>query len=186
MNLNYLYLLIASVFLCSCSDSSESQNASAVAETGTATSSPGTTAQQAGQFDRKTFILCPALEDHRDELAGIVGFEQNPERSLAMSARSSKCAIRGKGGDFLAVDMVPAMIKSIEQHATQSFEGSASPVPELGDDAMYVQHTSQPRVIFRMDSILIDVHVENYEKTPDRTTMVSLATRVKEILTNFN
>ena len=64
--------------------------------------------------------------------------------------------------------------------------GTASPAPEVGDDAMYVETISQPHVIFSTWPILIDVFAENYENTPDKNTMISLATRVQEILIEAN
>ena len=87
---------------------------------------------------------------------------------------------------YVNVNLVPAFIKSTEQHANKSFEGTASPVPEVGDDAMYVETISQPHVIFSTGPILIDVFAENYESPPDKNTMISLATRVQEILIEAN
>lgn len=102
-----------------------------------------------------------------------------------MSASSRQCFIRGNGRDFIGVEMPPAIINSVQRRATESFDGTASPAPEVGDDAMYVEDISQPRVIFSMGSILIDVQAE-YTKTPDRNTMVTLASRVRDILAEAN
>lgn len=176
-------VVIATIFLCACGDSSKDQAMSA--GPGPTALPTGEMASNSGDYDRKSFVLCPALESHREELAAIVGFEQDSDRALSMSATSRKCSIRGKGGDYIGVEIPPAMISSIERHATESFGGTASPAPELGDDAMYVDNISKPRVIFSMGPILIDVHAD-YTITPDRKTMVALGTRVRDILGEAN
>jgi hypothetical protein len=100
--------VITSIFLCSCGDSSE--NLDMPAGSNAAATQSGAVANNSNGYDRTSFVLCPALESHRDELAAIVGLEQNPERAMAMSASSRQCFIRGRDGGFIGVEMPPAMI----------------------------------------------------------------------------
>lgn len=180
MNVRIFCISITAIFLGACGGSPEEPDTPATAAPPVPADAPS--AGRSSGYDRKTFVLCPAFENYRDELAAIVGFTQNPERGL--SAGGSKCAIRGKGGDFIGVAMLPAMVNSIEQYV-EAFDAPASPVPELGDDAMYGGSVSQPHVVFRMDPLIIAVNAENVE-TPSRETMITLATRVREILTGAN
>jgi hypothetical protein len=136
-----------------------------------------------GGFTRESFVLCPALEPHRDELATLVGFKQNPDRALAVSR--SECVIRGQGGNFARVALLPALVSSIQPYAESSFDAPASPAPELGADAMFVDGVSQPHVVFSMGRLFIDVNAENLEK-PSREKMIAFATRVREILSEAN
>lgn len=164
-----LFVVFTFIVLCSCGDNSGGQGMP-VSDNAAATS--------------KDFQLCPPLELHRDELASIVGFEQDAERALSMSPTSRKCFIRGSGGDFIGVESLPALVKSIEAYA-ESFDGSSSAVPNLGSDAVFIDDVSQPHVAFRMGSRIINVSAEYIEK-PDQDTMVTLATRVHEILEIVN
>lgn len=184
MTLRLVYFVVATVFLCSCSDSSENQGMPA--DSNAAAIQSGAGASSANSYDRKSFVLCPALESHRDELAAIVGFEQNSERALSMSASSRQCFVRGKDGGFIGIEILPAIVSSIEAYADESFDATATEAPEIGPDAMYVEHVSQPRMIFSMGSLLIDVYAEYYAKTPDRDTMVALAARVRDFLPDEN
>ena len=67
----------------------------------------------------------------------------------------------------------------------QSVDAPASPAPELGPDAMFVAGKLQPHVVFAMGPVVIDVDAENIE-TPSRETMITLATRVRDILAAAN
>jgi len=141
-----------------------------------------TSATQEG-FDRQSFVLCEAFEPHREELASIVGFEQDADRSL--SVLRSECVVRGEDGAFARVSLLPAIVRSVAMQVG-SYDGEATPAPELGDDAMFVEGTTgQPHVIFAMGPLFIDVDAENIE-TPSRETMIELAVRVREILTEAN
>lgn len=184
MNLRIHYVVIATVFLYSCGDSTDDRSMQTGSNAAATTSGDATGNSVAS--DRQSFVLCPALEDHRDELASIVGFEQNPERALAMSARSKNCVIRGKDGGFIGVEIPPAFVKSVELHATESYDGTASQAPAVSDDAVFVETISQPHLIFSMGPILIDVNAEYYADKPDRDTMVELAMRVRDILLEAN
>lgn len=131
----------------------------------------------AGQFSRASFVLCDALEPHRQELSSIVGFEQDASRALPVTR--SECVVRGKGGAFARVELLPAIVSSVAAH-TSSFEGEASPAPALGPDAMFVDGGIQPHVIFAIGHLFIDVNAENVV-TPSREAMIKLALRVREI-----
>ena len=135
-----------------------------------------------GEFTRESFVLCPALEDHRDELASIVGFEQDPDRDL--SVLGSECSIHGDFGAFARVSLAPAIQQSVAMHV-RGFDAEAQPAPELGPDAVFVDVNLQPHVVFSMGPLIIDVDASNVE-TPSRETMIELALRVREILTEAN
>lgn len=134
-------------------------------------------------FTRATFVLCEAIEPHREELASIVGFTQDADRDLGIMR--SECVIHGdEGGTFARVSLLPALMSSVAQ-AVQRYEGEAVAVTEVTPDAMFVDVPGQPHVIFSMGPLLIDVDAENVE-VPSRTTMVDLARRVHAILTDAN
>jgi hypothetical protein len=133
-------------------------------------------------FDRESFVLCPALEAHRDELAAIVGFEQDAERPIALS--DSECSIDGESGAFARVTLAPAFEPSVEFHV-RGFDAPNSPAPALGPNAVFVDVNLQPHVVFAMGSLIIDVDAAGVE-TPSRDTMIELAKRVREILRNAN
>lgn len=143
---------------------------------------PDAAAAPSGEYTRDSFVLCDAIEPHREELASIVGFEPDPERAL--SVMSSECVVRGAGGSFARVSLLPALVPSVALHV-QSFDAEASAAPELGPDAMFVDDALQPHVAFAMGPLFIDVDAEHVE-TPSRETMIALALRVREILTEAN
>lgn len=135
-----------------------------------------------GDFDRESFVLCPALEPHREELASILGFEQDAERDLA--GLGSECILRGTDHGFVSVALPPAVIRSVSMHV-DGFDAETSPAPELGPEAVFVDATLQPHVVFMLGPLIIDVGAESRE-TPSRETMIELATRVREILAEAN
>lgn len=135
-----------------------------------------------GEFDRASFVFCPALEDHREELASIIGFEQDAERPI--SAFSGECALYGDHGAFVRVSRAPTVEPSIAFHVS-GFEAEVSPAPELGPEAVFVDDGSQPRVVFSIGPLIIDVDAMNVE-TPSRETMIQLASRVREIFIEAN
>lgn len=132
-------IAVAAILLGACGGGSEPQDMPA--NSAPAGPADAVTAGESSGYDRKTFVLCPAFENYREELASIVGFTQNLDRGL--SAGGMKCAVRGKGGDFIGIEVLPAMINSIEPYA------------ECTD-------------------------------TPSRETMITLATRVREVLIEAN
>lgn len=184
LNFRILFMVIATIYLSSCGDRSDAQRAPA--SLSSAAKPPGEAANGVSRNSRQFFILCPALENHRDELASLVGFKQDPKKALSMSASSRECVVRGADGSFIGVSMPPAFIKSVEQHATQSYDGTASPAPEVGNDAMFVDRISQPHLIFTVGPTMIDVYAEHDATPPKRATMVTLATRVRDILVDAN
>lgn len=135
-----------------------------------------------GEFDRASFVFCPALEGHREELASIIGFEQDAERPI--SAFSGECVLYGDHGAFVRVSRAPTVEPSIAFHVS-GFEAELSPVPELGPDAVFVDDGRQPHVVFSIGPLIIDVDARNVE-TPSRETMMQLASRVREILIEAN
>jgi hypothetical protein len=146
----------------------------------------GATSEQAssraGAYDRASFVLCPALEDHRAELAAIVGFEHDPAGSIA--GVGSECIIRGTRFGVVRVSLAPAVIRSIAMQVS-SYEADAVPAPELGEQAMLVDVSLQPHVVFPLGGLIVDVDAENVE-TPDHATMIALALRVRELLAAAN
>jgi len=97
---------------------------------------------------------------------------------------SSECIVHGKDFAFARVTLLPAMVPSIAMHV-ESFDTEASPAPELGEDAMFVDGALQPHVVFSIGGLFLDVDAENVE-TPSRETMIELALRVRDILTEAN
>lgn len=179
-----MMVLSLALFLSACGGGEDSSTTVSTAEKSNAgaVASISNTRNKDSVYDRASFVLCDALEPHREELAAIAGFEQDPDRSLSMSR--SECVVRGLGGDFLRVKLQPAMVPSAEAVATMSYDGEASPAPELGAEAWYVDDY-QPHVIFPVGGLILDVASEN-ATAPDRATMIELATRVRELLRNAN
>lgn len=141
-----------------------------------------TSAADRGEFDRASFVFCPALEDHRAELASIVGFEQDGDRPI--SAFSGECALYGDHGAFVRVSRAPSVEPSIAFHVS-GLEADVSSAPQLGPDAVFVDDRRQPHVVFSIGPLIIDVDAKNVE-TPSRETMIQLASRVREILVEAN
>jgi len=135
-----------------------------------------------GSYERTSFVLCPALEAHRAELATIVGFEQDADRGMA--GLGAECFVRGRRGNYLRVSLAPAMARSVSM-AASSYEGEVTPVPALGNEARFVASGRQPHVLFPMGSLIVDITAEN-DATPTRETMVELALRVRELLVEAN
>lgn len=158
-----------------------------VADTTAADVDPTGTASAGGaSLDRDSFVLCPAIEEHMDELAAIVGFEVDPEQ-LGVEAFFGECMINGvEGGDFARVQLArgpestPAMYR-------EKYEAPASSAPELGDEAVFIDDWNQPRVLFLLGGLIIDVDAALlYEGPPSRDTMIAFAQRVAEILMEEN
>lgn len=174
-------IALMAIVLWSCGGGDAADESVPAAELQTAASEAA--AAESGGFDRESFSLCPALEPHRDELASIVGFvEKDPARELAVF--DSECIVHGDHGAFARVSLAPAFTRSIQMHIG-GFDAESSAAPELGPDAMFVDGRLQPHVVFSMGKLIIDVDAENIE-TPSRETMIELATRVREILTEAN
>jgi hypothetical protein len=175
------WIVLTLMTLGACAGDGSSQEAAPSRESASQASEHGS-GGTAVAFTRQSFVLCPALEDHREELASIVGFEQDPERGL--SVMSSECIVHGKDFAFARVTLLPAMVPSIAMHV-ESFDTEASPAPELGEDAMFVDGALQPHVVFSIGGLFLDVDAENVE-TPSRETMIELALRIRDILTEAN
>lgn len=173
-----LVLLMVVFWSCGASDTGE-DNVREDRPTDTATD---TSAADRGEFDRASFVFCPALEDHREELASIIGFEQDAERPI--SAFSGECALYGDHGAFVRVSRAPSVEPSVAFHVS-GFEADVSPAPQLGPDAVFVDDRRQPHVVFSIGPLIIDVDAKNVE-TPSRETMIELASRVREILVEAN
>lgn len=137
---------------------------------------------ESGGFTRESFVLCPTLEGHREELASIVGFEPDLEREL--SAIPGECIVHAEDIGFARVTLPPAAMRSIAMYVG-GFDAEASPAPELGSDAVFIDASMQPHVVFSMGPLIIDVDAESID-TPSRETMIELARRVREILTAAN
>ncbi|HKK07618.1 MAG TPA: hypothetical protein VKA44_01900 [Gemmatimonadota bacterium] len=127
-------------------------------------------------------MLCPALEEHRAELASMVGLEADPDRPVAVSR--SECIVRGTDGGFVRVSLAPAATPSIALHV-EGYDSPVSPAPGLGSDAVFVDVSGQPHVVFRLGSLILDVDAES-SPAPDRESMLSLGAAVKGILADAN
>ena len=134
------------------------------------------------RYERASFVLCPALEAHRAELAAIVGFEErDPARPIEGVGR--QCFIRGEYS-HVSIELAPAFYRSILMQGGGN-DADTSPAPEFGDYAVFVDAISQPHVVFPLGDLFIDVGAEASEK-PTRETMIELATRVRELLVAAN
>ena len=165
--------------LCACAGGEA--GGEAMEDRGAATADAGA-ATGSGEYDRASFVLCPALEGHRAELAALAGFEHDPERSLA--GVGAECFVRGMDFGFVRVAISPAIMRTVEM-AAGGFDTPPSPAPELGEDALFVDAGSQPHVFFTMGGLIIDVGAES-PSTLDRETMMRLAARVRELLEAAN
>lgn len=134
------------------------------------------------QYSRETFLLCQPIEEHREELAAIVGFEPDLEREV--QGIGAKCFVRSTDLGFVSVELPPAITRSIAMHA-RSFGEETNPVPELGEDALFVDAGLQPHVIFGLSGLMIDVGAEALER-PSRETMIELAIRIRDLLEEAN
>lgn len=175
------WIVMLGVALWSCGGGEAGEESAPAAERQTAASEAPTT--ESGGFTRDSFILCPALEDHQEELAGIVGFERDAERGLQVLG--NECIVRGEDAGFARVTLVPAFTRRSIQMYIGGFDAETSPAAELGPDALFVHSNLQPHVVFPMGELIIDVEAENLE-APSRETMIELARRVREILTEAN
>lgn len=181
MSVRGAWMTVLMLALCACGSSRSDGEASST-ESRAPQAATESAAESGRKFDRDSFVLCPALESHRDELAEIVGFEQDAGRPIGMS--ESECSIEGEFGAFARVVLVPAFEPSIEFHVS-GMDAEASSLPQLGQNAVFVDVNLQPHVVFSMGSLIIDVDASNVE-TPSRGTMIELASRVREILRNTN
>lgn len=133
-------------------------------------------------YNRESFVLCPVIEEHKNELASIVGFTADSDRSV--ETFRFECNIHGESGSLVKVQLAPAFTSSIAMHAS-GYEDPSSAAPELGNDALYVDAPMQPHVIFHMGDLIIDVGAEALD-APNRATMIELAERVRDLLTEAN
>jgi hypothetical protein len=145
-----------------------------------------TAAAGGDSFDRDSFVLCPVIEEHKDELAAIVGFEVDPEQP-GVAIGSFECYIDGvEGGDFARVQLGRGF-ESTPAMYSEGFEAPASPAPELGDEAVFIDDWNQPRVIFLLGGLIVDVDASLvYGGPPSRDTMIAFAQRVAELLMEEN
>jgi len=144
----------------------------------------GGSATVSDEYDRATFVLCPALEGRRAELASIAGFEHDPERSL--KGFGAECFVRGMDFGFIRVAISPAVMRSVSM-AAGGFDAPPTPAPELGDDAVFVDAGSQAHIFFTMGGLIIDVGAESESPGKlDRETMIELAARIRELLQAAN
>ena len=147
------------------------------------TRSAATTSRDAAdQYSRASFVLCEPIEEHRQELAGIVGIEPDLER--AVQGSGARCVVHGTDRGFMSIEIAPAVTPSIAVHA-EGYEGTKTPVPSLGASAVFVDASLQPHVIFELGNLILDVGAESSE-APGRDAMVQLATRVRAILVAAN
>jgi len=172
----HVWIVAAAVVLWSCGDGRLDADAAQAGKTGVSASTSST-----GRFKRESFVLCPALEGHREELAAIVGFKPDSKRPLAVIR--SECIVNSMRVGFARVTLVSAGM-TLGMHV-KGFDAAASPAPELGPEAMFVDGKLQPHVVFAMGPLVIDVDAENLQ-TPSRETMIRLATRVRDILAEAN
>jgi len=146
---------------------------------------PATAAQPAAaastaddRIARADFVLCPAIEPIGEELAAMAGFRMDPERGVEVVA--GECFVRGDG--FLRVALAPAIMQSVAMQAS-GYDGAQSPLPQLGPQAVLID-APQPHVVFELRGQIVDVGVE--APGAGRETVVELAERVREALTNAN
>lgn len=159
-------------------------------DAGSADVPAGQTADQAtenttaggGEYSRESFVLCEAIEGHREELAGIVGFEPDLEREI--QGVGAQCSVRGTDFGFVSLEVPPAIMSSIAMYA-RGFDGETNPVPALGEDAVFVDAGLQPHIVFELGGLIIDVGAEA-GGTPSRETMIDLATRIRDLLVEAN
>jgi hypothetical protein len=179
----FVWLLALAITLVSCGGGrDDATHESSVADSGSQSSTVEPEATAPAGLTRESLVLCPALEPHQDELASIVGFKRDTERALA--GVGMECVIRGEYVAFIRVAVAPAFTPSITMHAG-GYEGKASPAPELGSGAVFIEDGIQPHVVFAMDQLIIDVDAENID-TPYRDTTINLAARIREILSASN
>lgn len=171
----------AVVWSCGGGDARGKADAAAAAEQEAVVSAAASDAAS-GDFDRESFVLCPALEEHREELVSIVSFEQDAEWNIQRFG--SECIVRGRDTGFVRVAVAPAITGSVAMHV-RAFDAETSPAPEVAPDAVFVDVSLQPHVVFSMGALIIDVDAEAIE-APNRQTMIALATRVREILAEAN
>lgn len=169
-------LMVAMALIWGCGETVQSTPPTSAATT------PDSAQAPRDSYQRASFVLCPALESHRAELASIVGFEHNPDRALR--GIGAECIIRGRDFGWLKISLPPAVIRSIPMYV-RGYDTEVSPVPELGDGAAFVDASLQPHVVFQMGGLIIDVGAESVE-TPGRESMIELALRVREILRKAN
>lgn len=166
-------------------DAPEGSSGADVTDTG----SDSKASAEGGSFDRDSFVLCRVLEEHKDELAAIVGFEADPERGV--ETFSDECNIRGsEPGNFARVQLVPNFTPSILFHI-EGYEGLKMPAPELGAEAVSIENDFQPDVVLLLGDFIIDVDAEviDYETgltAPPSDAMIAYAARVRDLLTEAN
>ncbi|HKJ15818.1 MAG TPA: hypothetical protein VJ984_00530 [Xanthomonadales bacterium] len=174
-------ILLALVFIISSCGGESGDGAEATVDVAARTDSAAGSTEPIA-LTRQSIVLCEALKGHRQELASIVGFQAEMDRSIA--GVGSECFVRGKGGDFIRVAIPPAIVRSTSMYA-EHFEGTSNPLPELGEEAYHLDDGSKPHVIFMIGEVIIDVEVD-YIETPDQDAVVKLALRVRELLQDAN
>lgn len=181
MKANSWLMMAALLGLCACgADPQDPAETSGSAGLAAGDESPRASGND--QFDRASFVLCPALEAHRAELAAMVGFdERDPARPI--KGIGNECFIRGRYS-HVSVELAPAINSSVAMQV-RGYDAETSVVPELGNDAMFVDARSQPHVVFSLGNLIVDVGAEGTDK-PTRETMTGLATRVRELLVAAN
>lgn len=133
---------------------------------------------------RGDYVLCPAIEGIADDLAARVGFQRDPERSIA--GIGAECFVRAMDFGWIRVAIPPAMIRTIGMQA-EGYESPSSPAPELGENAVFVNAQLQPHVIFELLGQIIDVGVEHAGTgAPDRATVIAVAEMVRDALRGAN
>ncbi|MEN8039938.1 MAG: hypothetical protein ABFR95_00360 [Actinomycetota bacterium] len=135
-------------------------------------------------FDWDSFVLCPVIEEHKGELAAILGFEIDPERAVETFTR--ECNIQALNGyDFARVELGFKAMPSVEFKA-RGYEDPASPEPALGNEAVYIDASDQPHLIFLVGGLIVDVGARVEEMASPRDTLIAYALRVRELLTEAN
>ena len=127
-------------------------------------------------------MLCSAVEPHRAELASLAGFTQDPDRKIRGFGTS--CAIRGTSAEAIFIEVAPAFNRSIEMVA-DGYDGKKSPAEGLGPGAVFVDVPSQPRAVFAMGPLFLNIGVDNVRGT-SRDTTLEVAVRIREILGSAN
>ena len=176
------WLILVGLFgLCACG--ADKQDPAATSRSaGAAAESESSRASGSERYERASFVLCPALEAHRAELAAIVGFEErDPARPIEGVGR--QCFIRGEYS-HVSIELAPAVYRSILMQGG-AYDADTSPAPELGNHALFIDALRQPHVVFPLGDLFINVGAEASEK-PTRETMIQLATRVRELLVAAN
>ncbi len=145
-----------------------------------ATSSAGS----GSEHSRNDFVLCPALDEYREELGALVGIPQNTD-PIKDTAGRFMCILHGvEQGDQLTVEVMPAFL-TVNQLQPDNFDAPASRVPELGEHGWYVSDDYLRRTYFTMGSLILTVEAVSTPR-PDKSQMVAVSKRVNDILAEAN